>query len=487
MPGNPSIEIALGVALVQSGEPAAALAPLEHAVMLSPASKDAWNALGLARAATGDVDEAGVAFEQALAAAPRFTPALVNWCETLVNAGRLADAIRIATAATERHPDDLGAWFNLGYVQMNALNLDAARDAFLRSDALQPGIPATYINLGLIEQWAGRLDAAEERFRRARACNPHDANARFGLATVLLKRRRSEEGWALFAQGRTGASEEISRRARARHWDGRRLAQGTLIVYADYGFGDIIQFARFAPQARERVPHVVVVCSDATKPLLESLSGVDAVVDSDSAVRETSVTCAMSELPHLLGLGNAAFAPVDAYLAPPPDAVRRWSARIADLPGRRVGICWGGNPRPEDTDWYRLNQRRSIPAARLAWLADVPGVRLISLQKGAARDGKAVFGKSLADWTDELTDFSETAALIANLDVVISVDTSVAHCAGATGARLWMLDRFDSEWRWGIDAAQPGWYRTLRVFRQPSQGDWGPAVEALARAIAEFL
>ena len=455
-------------------------------MQLSPSNKDAWNALGLARAATGDVERAGAAFEQALAAAPRFTPALVNWCEALINAGRRDDAIRIATAATERHPDDVGAWFNLGHVQMNALDLDAARDAFARSDALQPGLPATYINLALIEQWTGRLDAAEERFRRARALNPHDANARFGLATVLLKRRRCEEGWALFAQGRAGASQLITRRATDRPWDGRRIAQGTLLVYADYGFGDILQFARFVPQARERVPRIVITCSGAVKSLLESLSGVDAVYDEESNIDAPTATCAMSELPHLLGLGNAAFVPVDAYLAAPALAVRRWSARVADLPGRRVGLCWGGNPRPEDSDWYRLNQRRSIPAARLAWLADVPGLCIVSLQKGAARDERAAFGKSLVDWTDELTDFSETAALIANLDLVISVDTSVAHCAGAIGARVWMLDRFDSEWRWGIDATQPGWYRNLRVFRQEALGDWGQVVDALARAIAEL-
>ncbi len=351
---------------------------------------------------------------------------------------------------------------------------------------MQPGIPATHINLALVEQWAGRLDAAEELFRRARARNPNDVNARFGLATVLLKRRRSEEGWALFAQGRAGTSDSISRRARSRPWDGRRLAQGTLVVYADYGFGDILQFARFAPQARQRVARVVVHCDDAVKPLLESLAGVDAVVDTDSAAGEVAATCAMSELPHLLGLGDAAFAPVDAYLAPPPDAVRRWSARVADLPGRRVGICWGGDPRPEDPDWYRVNLRRSIPPARLAWLASVPGLRLVSLQKGAARAQKSALGESLVDWTDELTNFAETAALIANLDLVISVDTSVTHCAGATGARLWMLDRFDSEWRWGLDPAQPGWYRNMRVFRQPAFGDWGPVVDALTRAIAEL-
>ena len=194
----------------------------------------------------------------------------------------------------------------------------------------------------------------------------------------------------------------------------------------------------------------------------------------------------MSELPHLLGLGDAAFTPVDAYLAPPADAVQRWAARVAALPGRKVGICWGGNPRPEYVEAYRIDRRRSIPADRLAWLAAVPGISLVNLQKGAAGSDKGVFGTALADWTDELTDFGETAGLIANLDLVISVDTSVVHCAGAIGARVWMLDRFDNCWRWGTDARAPGWYRNLRVFRQAEFGDWASVEAGLRDALDEW-
>ena len=486
LPDNAAIELALGVALVQSGEPAAAQALLEHAVKTSPLDKDAWNALGLARSATGDVDGAGAAFERALASAPRFTPALVNWCDALAGAGRVDNAIRIATAAVERHPDDPDAWFTLGNLQMREGSLDAAREAYMRSAALFPGNAPTHINLGLVLQWSGRLADAEKEFRTARAIDPTDPDARFGLATTLLKLRKAIEGWALYAQGREGAPDWPGRRIPARQWDGHSFTDGALLVDADQGMGDVLQFARFLPLVRERVPRLVVYCSSyqvPTIPLLASMRGVDAIVTSGSGAQAVAATCAMSELPHLLQLGDAAFASVDAYLAPPSGAVRRWASRVAALPGRTVGLCWGGNPRPEYVEAHKVDRRRSIPAERLAWVSSLPGISLVSLQKGAAAGDKAAFGAALHDWTDELADFGDTAALIANLDLVVSVDTSVVHCAGAIGARVFMLDRFDNCWRWGADARAPGWYRNLRVFRQTAFGDWTDALDALRAAL----
>jgi tetratricopeptide (TPR) repeat protein len=489
LPANPAIELALGIALVQSGEPATALAPLEHAVAAAPADKDAWNALGLARRACGSVDGAGEAFARALEIAPRFTPALVNWCDALTGAERIDEAIRIVSAAVERHPDDPDAWFTLGNLRMRNSELDAARDAYARSAALFPGNAPTHVNLGLVQQWSGRLAEAEAEFRAARAIDPTDPDARFGLATTLLKERKSDEGWALYAQGREGAPDWPGRRIPARAWDGGTIAEGALVVDADQGIGDVLQFARFLPLARERVPRLIVYCSGYQAPaipLLASMRGIDAIVGSGSGAQAVAAACAISELPHLLRLGDSAFAPVDAYLAPSEEAVSRWASRVAALPGRKIGLCWGGNPRPEYVEAHKIDRRRSIAAERLAWLTAIPGLCLVSLQKGAAGHNKAAFGNALVDWTEELADFGETAALIANLDLVVSVDTSVVHCAGATGAPVFMLDRFDNCWRWGVDPNAPGWYRHLRIFRQGAFGDWTGTLAALRGALDEW-
>jgi len=153
----------------------------------------------------------------------------------------------------------------------------------------------------------------------------------------------------------------------------------------------------------------------------------------------------------------------------------------------RVGLCWGGNPRPGSADAARLDARRSLPAHALREIVAVPGATFVSLQKGSARAESAALGDALVDWTDELGDFAETAALMANLDLVVSVDTSVVHAAGAIGVPVWMLDRFDNCWRWGTDAARPGWYGGLRVFRQTTFGDWTAPLAELAAALRSVI
>lgn len=489
LPSHPGVLTSLGMAQLRAGRAEAAVESLRRATALAPSSVDAHNALGLAHAALGDVEQASEAFAAILAHAPDPAQILGNWVEVLIRFQRMEQATDVAIKATRDRPDHPGAWFLLGHIHMLTGELPAALDALTRSADLLPTHSATQHNLGLVLQWMGRLTEAEARFRMALDLDPSNADARFGLGTTLLRERKSEEGWKLFAAGRSGAGDAPSSSVPARRWDGMPIQRGALLVLADQGLGDVIQFARFLAAARERVPRLLMYCSDyyaTLVPLLASVQGIDAMVDRNSEAQEVGAFTEMSRLPDLLGLGSTAFDPVPAYIHPPEDARQRWSQRLAIVARPRIGLCWSGNPRPDYADANRIDGRRSIPLARLASIFTIPRISLLSLQAGVAAEALRSAHLALADWTELLRDYGETAALVANLDLVISVDTSIVHCAGAIGTTVWMLDRFDHCWRWSDDAANPGVYRNLRIFRQPAFGDWTAAIGALHVALARW-
>jgi tetratricopeptide (TPR) repeat protein len=435
--------------------------------------------------APGVAAEAEAALRRALAARPGDVAVICDLADLLAQTSRGDAASALLAQALRDAPDDASLWFKRGHLAMLAGDLAMARESLERSAALLPGYAPTHQNLGLVAEWSGRLDDAERHFRRALALAPDNLDARFGLGTVLLKARRGDEGWRLYVDGGRRGPGAV-RRIPARPWDGAPL-DGTLLVDLDQGLGDVLQFIRFAAEARARVGRLVVFCDDYFAPLrtlLGSSPAIDAVLDRGSGAQRIAATCVASELPLILGMGDAAFDARNAYLAPPPARVRDWAARVARLAGLAVGLCWGGNPRPGSTDAARLDARRSLPARALRDVVATPGITFVSLQKGTARAEAPALGAALVDWTDELHDFAETTALMANLDLVVSVDTSVVHAAGATGVPVWMLDRYDNCWRWGTDAARPGWYEGLRVFRQPAFGDWAAPLAALREALA---
>jgi hypothetical protein len=172
------------------------------------------------------------------------------------------------------------------------------------------------------------------------------------------------------------------------------------------------------------------------------------------------------------------------YLAALPHEVARWRARLAALPGRKIGLAWAGDPRPENRAAHRVDRRRSLPLAALAPLGRVPGLSLVSLQKGPAGTQGVPPGMVLHDWTAELADFADTAALVEALDLVVSADTAPLHLAGALGRPVWLLNRYDSCWRWLRDREDSPWYPTLRIFRQQGPGEWGGVVERVTAALA---
>ncbi len=303
--------------------------------------------------------------------------------------------------------------------------------------------------------------------------------AQYALGYLLLLTGRLQEGWQGFEARRQIQRMQPLQILRPL-WDGSPVPERRVLLHAEEGLGDTIQFCRFVPLLAERA-RIVFGVPQALVRLLAGLPGIEQIVTMGDPAPAFDMHLPLLSAPHVLSTTLETIPAAVPYLHADPDQVADWHGRLRDLPGLRIGLAWAGNP-------HLVNdRRRSIPLDRLAALADVSGVSFVSLQKGAAASqvSAALPQMVLHDWTDRLVDFADTAALIENLDLVISVDTSVLHLAGALGKPVWLLNRFDTDWRWLLDRNDSPWYPTLRQFRQPQPGDWDAVVQAVRVALAQ--
>jgi hypothetical protein len=370
---------------------------------------------------------------------------------------------------------------------LNELGRPAEAEGVLRAALeAQPGSPGVLNNLGIALFAQGRLSKAEASYREALGRRPDFADAHNNLGIVLLAAGRFEEGW-----------EEHEWRWKARHmaggargfsaplWSGEVLGEGgVLLLHAEQGLGDTLQFCRYAPLAAARARVVLEVQAPLAR-LLSSLPGVSQVIARGEALPAFDAQAPLLSLPRAFGTTIETVPARVPYLAADPDQAAAWGRRLAALPGLKVGLCWAGEPRAGFPELAAIDARRSISLAALAPLAKVAGVSFVSLQKGApaAQAADPPPPMALFDYTAELADFADTAALVENLDLVISVDTSVAHLAGAMARPVWLLNRFDTCWRWLLDRQDSPWYPTLRLFRQTTPGDWTSVIADLRQAL----
>jgi hypothetical protein len=262
-------------------------------------------------------------------------------------------------------------------------------------------------------------------------------------------------------------------------WDGVSDMRGKrMLVVSEQGLGDTIQFCRFAGLVADRGATVILGVEKPLGRLMQGLSGVAEVAVQGEVDPAYDLYVPLMSLPAIFDLDVAAVATNGPYLRADPDAAAGWRRRLAGLPGMKVGLVWAGAPRSHDRTASLMDDRRSIPLEQLAPLLAVEGVTFVSLQKGLPACPPIV------DWTDELGDFADTAALIDGLDLVISVDTAVAHAAGALGKPVWLLNRFDRCWRWMWDRTDTPWYPTMRLFTQTVPGVWDDVVTEVATEVA---
>lgn len=379
-------------------------------------------------------------------------------------------------AAVAALPDDVTAWHGLGSSRASAGDLAGAEDAFRRAIRVDPAPAASWSNLGMVLKTLGRFDEAiaahDEAVRRA----PGDARIQVNRAVALLHAGRLTEAWRDYEYRLVLAERPVLPAGRLLPGV-EGLAGRTVLVWHEEGFGDTIQFARYAPMLAERSARVMLAVPEPLRRLLGTLRDVT-VVPIEGAWPAYDFHCPVFSLPRAFGTTMETIPREVPYLRAEPRLVKAWSRRLPE--GRRIGCVWTGQARPWAKGFDVLQARRSLDSDVFRGLAG-PGVVLLSLQHGHAAPD------FMADPMPGVRDFADTAAIVANLDVVVSVDTSVVHLAGALGRPVVLLDRYDNCWRWFSGREDSPWYPTLRILRQRRMGDWGEVLERLPGVVTDAL
>ena len=432
-------------------------------------------AQGVAAMAKGDRMTAAQAFSAAMRLDPRQADAAANLAALCNIEGHFPEADALSRAAIAIAPGHVAAWTNLGNTLHRQSRHDEAAEAFGQALARDDAAVNAATGLGLSLLAMGRLEQAVIAQRAAVMANPACPVAHLNLAYCLLAAEKFAEGWPEFEwRGLVGVPVPVMA---GPVWRGEPLYGRRILVQAEGGYGDMLQFARYVPLLLQRGGQVIMQVRAPLRRLFSALPCLE--IAGDAPRYDLSVK--LLSLPRLFGtVGDTIPPPLPLRLEQ--DRVAAWRARV--LEGHAgalvVGLVWSGASRRDEPAQAEMDRRRSVALARLAPLATVAGVRLVSLQEGAAGAQIADVGLKLFDAMAEMADFADTAALTAACDLVISVDTAMVHLAGSLGVPVWLLDRYDGCWRWGKGVATSPWYPRLLLFRQETPGDWDGVVARVA-------
>lgn len=482
-PANAAAHNNLGNSYMDLGQVDEAVACYHRAILRRPGFAAAHNNLGVALAEQGRRQEAADCYARALEADPAYVEAHLNLGNTLKDQGKLDEALACFERALTLAPDCADAHYNFGNALMQLGQLSAAAASFRRALQRTPKNAAAHNNLGVVLKNLGETAAAEAHFNEAIGLSPDFDEPYFNRSTILLQRGDFLRGWAEYEHRWKTKEYAAPRRAFAQpRWDGGPLAGRTLLLHAEQGFGDALHFIRYVPMVAEAGGNVIAECQPPLKRLLRNSFPRLPLFDSSEPLPPFDVQSPLLSLPMLCRTTMENLPRTVPYVEADENDIAAWRNRFATEAGvadgsiLKIGLSWAGNKEQAN------DRNRSMALRDLALLGGIPGIRLYSLQKGAAgqQARQPPAGMTIVDWTDQLRDFADTAALIANLDLVISVDTSVAHLAGAMGKPVWTMLCFAPDWRYHFDRDRCPWYPTMRLFRQPAPGDWRSVVENVA-------
>ena len=471
----------LGNLMLRLGQPAEAERCYQAALALQPANRHARNNLATALRQLGRLQEAEEEYRGLAEECPDMVEAHYNLGNVLFETGRFVEAVAVFRQALLVRPGHGGAANNLGSALIEIGDYPAAKQCLQQAVKLQPLEAMPRSNLGAALREMGQVAEAEACFRQALRLAGDKVPARNNLATTLLQTGRLREGWALY-ESRWQTPTLPPRAFSQPLWQGEALGDQVLLLHAEQGMGDTLQFCRYVRLAAQRARVVIEVQPPLRRLLARSLPDAEQVISRGEELPQFARHCPLLSLPRLFGTTLETIPADISYLAPEPAEMAAWKERLAALPGRRIGLVWRGNQAFADA-----KRKRDMDPACLSFLNGVSGVSFVSLQKDLDAEAKATAQSLLpmTDWTAELTDFAQTAALVAGLDLVIGVDTAVVHLAGALGRPVWLLNRFDPCWRWLREREDSPWYPSLRQFRQPAIGDWASVMAAVRAALSD--
>jgi tetratricopeptide (TPR) repeat protein len=449
----------------------------DRALSVCPHYVEALSNRGTALEELGRLEDALKSYDRAVAIRVDFPEALSNRGNTLKALDRFEEALESYDRALAAHPDHVEALYNRGVTLQELQRFADAVESYDRALAVRPHHAEALSNRGGALQELRRFADALESYNRALAIRPDYAEAQWNKALLLLLNGYFADGW-LGYESRRRMPSWTPRSFNGPEWSGDSLAGKRLLLYAEQGFGDTIQFARYAPVAAARGARVIVEVQPPLASLLTTLNGVEAVVAKGAPLPPFDLHCSLLSLPFLFGTTRDTIPADVPYIRPLADRCDVWRRRLP-RDAARVGIVWSGSPESSK------DRQRSIPFEQFAPLLTVPGVRFVSLQKDVrATDACALREQcEVIDLGADLKDFSDTCAAISQLDIVITVDTAVAHLAGAIGKPVWILLPYLPDFRWLLDCTDSPWYPSARLFRKSKGSDWA---EVISRVKSEL-
>ncbi|MBT5665735.1 MAG: tetratricopeptide repeat protein [Rhodospirillaceae bacterium] len=479
---NPDCHNALGVAFRERGEFAKAVHHGERAVILRPDIPEFLNNLGAALILNDRALDAVETLERALTLKPDDGEILNNLGVAYMGLGRLVESIACFEAVLSAQEDWADVHHNLGNAQRQANRLDDAEPHFKRALSIDPNNFQIHGSYAVALLTMNRPTDAIAAYRKAITLAPEEPELHKGLGIAQLMAGDMAEGWRNY-EWRWRCTDFTVRDFGSKRWRGQRIENATLLIHAEQGFGDTLQFCRYIPLARKQsgAARVVVEVQRPMAPLLRCFEdGACTVIVRGDPIPTVGFDIPMLSLPGLFDAGLEDVPHETPYLRTTDALGRDWKARVDSASpsptSRKIGFVWSGNPNRQD------DALRSCPIEEIARLWDVPDCTIVSLQVDAGPGALARYPQ-IIDLGSHVTDFADTAALIQSLDLVITVDTAVAHLAGALGGPVWVLLGHAADWRYLLDRTDSPWYPSMRLFRQPSPGNWTAVMDDVRAAL----